>query len=212
MMTHFTKLFVGLLGLQIFLLYSFDVWAIGNLKFISKTDLGRQIISINEENNFYAGNIQEGLTTFTPVIAGYKPKFFIVGFGNKEFSLERIDLGRFISYGGVILNGRGLSAQAEYNGSQWHLSGTVENALNQLVNFDAIADERNGTFALTWEDNSLYLKKIPGSDKGECKGSLIKEDTDRIGRFWCSSSGTLKDAFFKNPDQILAWIVILFVN
>lgn len=212
MMTHFTKLIAGLPVFLIFLLCSFDVWAIGSLKFICKTDLGRQIISINEENNVYTGNIQEGLTILTPVKAVYKSKVFSMSVGDNEFNLDRIDLGEFISFGGVIQDERGLSAMAENNGSQWHLSGTIENAMGQLVDFEAIADDRKGTFELTWEGKSLYLKKIPGSDTGECKGSFTKEDSERIGRFWCSSSGTLKDAFFNNPDQILAWIIILFVN
>ncbi len=207
----FKPFLLGFMG-SAFLFLASGAEALGSLQLLCRTHWGKQLFSITEEEKVYSGQIREGLTWVTPVALTLKEKRLIIKIRNEPFSIDRLDLGQFISYGGVLEDRRGLSAQAEHQGSQWILSGTVENHLGRLIDFKALADEENGRLELSWGDYFLYLKKVPGSEVGKCQGHLIKKDSDQIGRFWCRTSGTLKDAFFNDPDQILVWLVAFFVK
>jgi len=187
-------------------------WALGQLKLIAKTEEGRFKLSLHEDEGSFFGEIREGLTVITPVEAAYGPKLFTFSIGENDYPVERWDLGRFISYGGIIQDDRGISAQAEYKEPEWVISGTIENEVNDLIDFEVIANDKKGTLELNWEGNYLFLKKTSGKKPGNCRGGLILKDSKNQGGFWCASSGSLEDAFFKNPDQILAWIVTLFVK
>ncbi len=194
------------------LLMASQCWALGHLKLIAKTDEGRFKLILHEEDGKFFGEIREGMTVVTPVEASYGPKLFTFSIGENDYSIERWDLGRFISYGGLIQDERGISAQAEFRDPEWFISGTIENEINDLIDFEITTDEIKGTLELNWEGNYLFLKQAAGKKPGTCRGGSIMKDSKNQGGFWCVSSGSLKDAFFNNPEMVLAWIVTLFVK
>lgn len=189
-----------------------SVFAEGSFKLICHTGQGNHKIILNEENGIYSGQIHEGLTGVTPVEIRLEQNFLTVSIGNEDFPIERIDLGGFIAYGGVILGKRGFSGQAERREDSWILTGMIEDEMNRLVEYQAEADEKNGRLELLWDNNILSLRKNSDRHPGECRGYLINGSSDQMGRFWCQTSGSLKDAFFNDPDQIIAWIIQLFVK
>ncbi len=189
-----------------------EAWALGQLTFIAKTEDGKIKISLIEEEGRYFGNIREGLTVLTPIQFIQQPKYLKIGIGEQDYTIERWELGKYISYGGVIQDERGISAQAEFDGPKLTVSGTIEDERNSLIDFEVIADEQKGSMELHWDAKYLFLNKITAKIPGGCHGGLIKEDLAKLGGFWCSSSGSLEDVFFNDPDQILAWIVALFVK
>jgi hypothetical protein len=189
-----------------------DAWGLGQLTFIAKTEDGRIKLSLVEEEGHFFGEIREGFTVLTPVEVILETKMLKIGIGEQDFIIERWQLGKYISYGGVIQDNRGISAQAEFSDPELTISGTIESERNALIDFEVIANATKGSLELHWDAKYLFLNKIAGKKPGGCHGGLIKEDLSKLGGFWCSSSGSLEDAFFKDPDQILAWIVALFVK
>ncbi len=202
-------------NLLVFIIFSFlgaEAWGLGELKLIAKTEDGKIKISLIEEEGHYFGEIREGFTVLTPIGVILEPKYLKINIGEQESIIEREKLGKFISYGGIIQDNRGISAQAEINGPNLTLSGTIEDEKNNLINFEATTNDQKGFLKLRWEDKYLFLKKLFDGKPGDCQGGLIPDNLAKSSGFWCSSSGSLKDAFFKDPDQILAWLVVLFVN
>jgi hypothetical protein len=189
-----------------------EAWALGQLTFIAKTEDGRIKLSLMEEEGHFFGEIREGITVITPVEVTLESKMLKIGIGEQDFIIERWKLGKYISYGGVIQDNRGISAQAELNDLKLTISGTIEDERNNLIDFEVIANDQKGSLELHWGTKYLFLNKIADKKPGGCHGGLIKEDLAKLGGFWCSSSGSLEDAFFNDPDQILAWIVALFVK
>ncbi|MBI4382858.1 MAG: hypothetical protein HY579_02355 [Nitrospinae bacterium] len=184
----------------------------GDLTLIARSGEGRQKIRLAEEGGILKGDIKEGLAFVAPLRASYQKDVFIIGVGNKNYAIDRLDLGEFISYGGLIFDDRGFSAQAEKKGDSWIVSGTIEDEMRHLVNFDAVADDKKGLLKLSWGDNFVNLRKTPDKGKGTCLGNMIKESSEKMVFFWCASSGSLMDAFFNNPDQIIAWLILLFIR
>lgn len=189
-----------------------EAWGLGQLTLIAKTEDGRIKLSLMEEEGHFFGEIREGITVITPVEVTLEPKILKIGIGEQDYIIERWELGKFISYGGVIQDSRGISAQAEFDGPKLTISGTIEDERNTLIDFEVIANDKKGSLELHWGTKYLFLNKIAAKTPGGCHGGLIKEDLAKLGGFWCSSSGTLEDTFFNDPDQILAWIVALFVK
>ncbi len=198
-----------------FFLIPHSSWAEGSLTLIARTDEGRLKIVLNEENGEFFGVAREGWMGVTALEAYHEDKEFILIVGNDVFTIERWDLGRFKTYGGVVQDQRGISAQAESLNSHLSIAGTIENDMNRLVEFEVLVNRKEGTFELTWGKNTLFLKRTTDAKSGgpgRCEGGLIKMDSELSGRFWCKSSGSLQDVFFKDPDHILAWIVLPFVK
>jgi len=206
---HFGKILVAFM---VFAFTGTEAWSLGHLTLIAKTDVGKIKISLIEEEGNYFGDIREGFTVLTPVEIFLDPTTLKISIAEQNYIIEREKLGRLISYGGVIQDNRGISAQAEINGPQLTLSGTIEGEKNNLINFEIIANDQKGSLKLSWGDQYLFLKKSLDEKPGNCQGGLIPNNLAKSGGFWCSSSGSLKDAFFNNPDQILAWLVVLLVN
>ncbi len=184
----------------------------GDLTLIVRSEEGRQKIRLVEEGGTLKGDIKEGIASVVPIRASYQKNVFVIGVGNRNYAIDRLDLGEFINYGGLIFDDRGFSAQAEKKGDSWIVSGTIEDEMNRLVNFDAVADDDKGLLKLSWSGNFMNLRKTPDRGKGTCLGNMIKENSERVSRFWCASSGSLMDAFFNNPDQIIAWLILLFIR
>jgi hypothetical protein len=201
-----------LLALFAFIFISVDAWGLGQLTLVAKTDVGKVKISLIEEEGHFFGEIREGFTVLTPVEVLLDPKTLKISVGEQDYIIERWELGKSISYGGVVQDDRGISAQAELRGPTLTISGTVEDDRNNLIDFEAIANDQKGTLKLRWNDKYLVLKKLFDGRPGDCQGGMIPDNLAESSGFWCSSSGSLKNAFFKDPDQILAWLVVLFVN
>ena len=209
------KCLPGLTVLFSILLTAAASWAEGSLTLIARTDEGRLKISLIEEDGEFIGEAREGWMVVNSLEAYYQEDEFSIVVGNDAFLIDRRELGRFKTYGGVVQDERGISAQAETIGSRLILMGTIEDEMNRLLDFEVRVDQKQGTLELVWEKNRLFLKKSPSEDGGEpgrCQGGLIKTDSEQLGRLWCKSSGTMMDAFFNNPDHILAWIVLPFVK
>ena len=201
--------------LLVLIFFSFvgaDAWGLGQLTLIAKTDVGKIKISLIEEEGHFFGEIREGYTVLTPIEVLLEPKILKISVGEQDYIIERWELGKSISYGGIIQDNRGISAQAEFKGPKLTLSGTMEDDKNDLIDFEVIANDRKGSLKLRWNDKYLFLKKSFDEKPGDCQGGMIPDNLAKSSGFWCSSSGSLKDAFFKDPDQILAWLVVLFVN
>jgi hypothetical protein len=201
-----------LLILIIFSIWSADAWGLGQLTLVAKTDDGKIKVSLTEEEGHFFGEIREGFTVLTPIEVLLDPKILKISIGEQDYIIERWELEKSISYGGVVQDDRGISAQAELKGPLLTISGTVENDKNDLIDFEIVANDHKGSLKLRWNDKYLFLKKSIDEKPGHCQGGFIPENLAKSSGFWCSSSGSLKDAFFNDPDQILAWLVVLFVN
>jgi hypothetical protein len=196
----------------IFIYFSANAWGLGQLKLSAKTEDGKIKISLIEEEGHYFGEIREGFTVLTPVEVFLDAKTLKISIGEQDYIIERWELGKSISYGGIIQDDRGISAQAVFKGRNLTISGTIENDNNDLIDFEATANDQKGSLKLRWNDKYLVLKKLFDEKPGDCQGGLFPDNLAKSSGFRCSSSGSLKDAFFKSPDHILAWLVILFVN
>ena len=199
-----------MLVLIIFSFVGADAWGLGQLTLIAKTDAGKIKLSLTEEEGHFFGEIREGFTVLTPIEVFLDSKTLKISIGEQVYLIERWELGKFVNYGGIIQDERGISAQAEFNGPELIISGTMEDEKHTLIDFKAIANDQKGFLELRWDENYLFLNKIE-KKPGSCQGGLVKKDQANLGSFWCSSSGSLKDALFKDPNQILAWIITLFV-
>ncbi len=208
----FSSFRIILLTLIVSAFTSANALALGQLTFIAKTEDGRIKLSLMEEEGHFFGEIREGITVITPVEVTLAPKLLTIGIGEQDFTIERWKLGKYISYGGIIQDNRGISAQAAFDTPQLTISGTIEDEKNNLIDFEVIANDQTGSLELHWDEKYLFLNKITDKKPGKCHGGLIREDLSKLGGFWCSSSGSLEDTFFKDPDQILTWIVALFVK
>ena len=212
-MKAFCKKFTPILmALTLSIISGEDAWGLGQLTLIAKTEEGKIKISLTEEEGNLFGKIREGISVVTPIEVTYELKLLNIGIGEQDYVIERWQLGKYISYGGVIQDDRGISAQAEFNGPRLTLSGTVEDEKTNLIEFEVVADDQKGSLEVHWDAKYLFLNKIDGKKSGGCHGGLIKDDLAKLGGFWCSTSGTLEDAFFNDPDQILIWLVALFVK
>lgn len=212
-MENFMRIFGRILLVLMILTFSCsESWGLGELTLIAKTENGKIKISLIEEEGHYFGEIREGITVVTPFEVILEPKYIKINIGEQEYLIERQKLGKFISYGGVIQDNRGISAQAGFNGPLLTISGTVEDDRNDLIDFEIIANDKKGTFELRWNDKTLFLKKIEDEYPGFCEGELVRKDLGKSGSFWCSSSDSLEDVLFNNPEHILAWLVVFFVN
>lgn len=60
------------------------------------------------------------------------------------------------------------------------------------------------------EEISLEGTLTPEKAEGSCTGRL-RVNTSEVGRFNCTSSGKLKDSFFWSDEDVIAWLVHLFV-
>lgn len=200
------------LFLIFFFFLSANAWGLGELTLVAKTDVGKIKISLIEEEGHFFGEIREGFTVLTPIEVLLDPKTLKISVGEQDYIIERWELGKSISYGGVVQDDRGISAQAELRGSLLTLSGTVENDRNNLIDFEVVANDQKGTLKLRWNDKFLVLNKLFDGRSGDCQGGMIPDNLAKSSGFWCSSSGSLKNALFKDPDQILAWLVVLFVD
>lgn len=65
------------------------------------------------------------------------------------------------------------------------------------------------TLKLYWEKNRLLLSS---TGSGNCEGSIISANQTLTTFSNCTSTGSLTDAFFNNPDQIITWIVKDYVK
>jgi len=207
-----SNLGVLLLALIVSTFTGAQAWGLGQLTLIAKTEEGRIKLSLFEEEGYFFGDIREGITVITPIELTREPKILKIGIGEQDYIIERWELGKYTSYGGVIQDDRGISAQAEFNDPKLTISGTIEDERNALLDFEVIANDKKGSLELHWDAKYLFLNKIAGEKPGGCRGGLSGEDLKNLGGFWCSSSGSLEDIFFKDPDQILAWIVVLFLK
>ena len=59
-------------------------------------------------------------------------------------------------------------------------------------------------------DRSIELKATPKNGAGSCAGTMFYQTT-LMGKYKCQTSGSLEDAFFTSPQDILSWIVHLTI-
>ncbi len=202
------NVFLILLGVCLWVSYAS---AEGGLRMIVSTHEGQQEITLSEENQLVSGQIKKGLKGVTPVQLKYGNNLLTLNIGKHSYPIDRIESGQLISYGGVVEKDRGISAQAGKSLYGLIITGTIENEVGRLIDFTVVSDAISGDLNITWRNSLLWLRKEADKPDGNCSG-MIRQETPRIGNIECQSSGTLKDAFFKNPDQILAWLVIPFVK
>jgi hypothetical protein len=205
-------IFSATLFLAISFLVATNCWGYGDLALITKTELGKTKISLIEEEGHLFGDIREGIAVVTPVGMVFSSQLFTISIGDRDYRIERLKRGQFINYGGKIQDEKGISAQARIVGPNLLITGTIEGEMNELIDFEIRADNSKGTFKLNWKDKQLLLEKTPKAKPGSCAGKLTKKGSNRLVNFLCTSSSSLQDAFFKDPDHILAWIVVLFVQ
>jgi hypothetical protein len=205
-------IFSATLYLALSFLVATNCWGYGDLTLITKTELGKTKIHLIEEEGHLFGEILEGIAVVTPVGVVFSSQQFTISIGDRDYRIERLKRGQFVNYGGKIQDERGISAQAKIDGHKMLISGTIEGEMNELIDFEIRANNSNGTFKLNWNENLLFLEKTPKVKTGSCAGGLTKKGSDWLVKFVCTSSGSLQDAFFRDPDQIMAWIVVLFVQ
>jgi len=157
--------------------------------------------------------------------SGYRSGLYTSLGGRAPLSAEIVDdrLSMFFGNAESWLNIDTADTKSNYRGyfagigvtriEVWQVAGKnirMRGNMDDSVDFEVNVDSKKGYLTLHWDTFSLELKK----DKkvaGNCSGALYY-DMYKVGTLSCSSSGDLKDTFFTNQIDIIAWLVQTFVS
>lgn len=156
--------------------------------------------------------------------AGIQKGFeFLMPGGASELSSESREKELIITVGQDIfrLTASRSPALTEYHGAVWGVPATLtartrneSTFINGRVgnaNVEVRMDSKRGRFTMRWTEVELAFERKRGGAPGECRGRASQQ-FQPVAEFFCESSGSLEDAFFKNPDTVISWLVTLLVN
>lgn len=192
-----------LVCLSLVLLLPAQASAYGTLTLTTVFGGNTQVLTIEELNGTFQGTlvtngVSQNVFSYFPVSALWA---IYIGDDTPVVNYQRTLTTASIA---GTLGGRSVEFFGTYkaNRSVWLYDGTV-GAFDDFTGKGQV-DQLN----LSWGKTKL---KIESTGNGTCSGDA------RIGgttthTFTCDSTGSLADAFFLNPDHVLAWIVNLYVK
>ena len=153
-----------------------------------------------------AGTWNDGASTQS-VFATYSGKILFIQVGANVADLTLDKQGAFVTattYGGTLTGGRAVDLDAFFH------QGRQKSVYEGFVGNLHVSGATRPTFLyLTWNvsQSILILQKL-GS--GNCAGAMLSGGV--VTQLFCQSSGALTDALFDDHDQMMAWLVNLFVK
>lgn len=98
---------------------------------------------------------------------------------------------------------------------------TIRGDVVEQFEFTVFTNAKKKNMNLTWKDKTmpgyqwdLNLYATPKKGAGTCEGRLVVfngMNFQELGKLKCKTSGTLEDAFFTSPQDIISWLVQLFL-
>lgn len=165
-----------------------------------------QDLVVNRIGAEFQGTWNDGTVTQNVFAAYNADQLFIqVGFVPAALTLDK--QGTFVTattYGGVLTGGRAVDFDAFFH------EGRQKSVYEGFIGSLHVSGATRPAFLyLTWNvsQSILILQKL-GS--GNCAGALLSGGV--VTQLFCQSSGSMTDALFNDHDQMMAWLVNLFVK
>jgi len=143
-----------------------------------------------------------------PVAAYMDGDMLLLSIGAGTDYLKVTDFGTRTWYVGKLWSSSKFSnfdAFTDKNGNI-RITGTVA----EHIKFDVFANPSKGAFQMYWGDMIIDLKTTPAKGAGTCKGAL-KSGTFIVGTITCQSKGSMENALFNNTQDIISWMVHMFI-
>jgi hypothetical protein len=189
-----------------------NAMADGTLSFNMQNNYGFQKLSLNEMNGVRSGSFVVGSGAIN-VVSYVKNNQLAMQVGNKTNVLNIQNLGGGSTlYKGFLDISKATDIQVYDRGLRgYKIVGTIKD-----LKFEAESDAMTKQFYLKWGKNQLFIWGAinPKMQTGACKGAMVIDDGgsgEEVGKFNCQSSGSMKDTLFKNPQDLIATIIHLFV-
>lgn len=184
----------------------------GSLSFSMQDKFGFQKLSVADVNGIRDGNLIVGMGS-TAHRSYVKNNQLVMQVGTKTDSLTMTDMGTSTLYKGFLNTFQVTEIQVWKRGLRGF---KIQGKISDLA-FEAEVDSMTKQFHLKWESTELILwgNLNPMKQNGGCRGVMqaVSEEgsPSELGKFSCQSSGTLRDTLFKNPQDVIAMIVHLFI-
>jgi hypothetical protein len=195
------KTLVKSLALCCFFLISNNAFADGFLTLTAQLGSNIQVLSIQEMNNSFTGTLTTNGSP-EPVYAYYTDSTLNIQIGAASYSLAYVRSTNQVSFTGTLSGGRTALFFATYkpNRSTWLYDGTVGQ-------YDDLTGKgRTDSLDISY---GKYKLSLDSTGSGNCSG-VIRIGGTTTTVFSCETSGSLQDAFFTNPDQVLMWLANLY--
>jgi len=201
-----------------FVLFSLGAFAEGKLGYSIRTRDGFFRIDIQENNS-----VREGVWTSTGsriYLTAYRQDGWLVmpfaQFKNDALEVIEYNENRW-SYRGFLFTAitTNIDLYKDAKKGIIRMVGKIGDNLNFNYRTDINKKGQKSAY-LYWNEGSnqpefsIAIKFTSDKNPGSCTGEL-RVNITKIGRFNCTSSGKLQDAFFTSPDDIVAWLVHLIV-
>jgi hypothetical protein len=190
---------------------SFSAHAEGTLSFTMQNGDGFQKLEVTEtkgvrEGSFYSGSNKVPLKSYK------ESNQLVMKFGKDTDYLDIKEFASYVRYTGTFWQGKQTSIDSfnrAFNGFQ--IKGKIGD-----TDFDVVSTPLTKTITMKWDKFFLSISADPNPRKsdGSCRGTLSSETPERsveVAKFICKSSGSLKDALFKSDQDVLFWLVHLFI-
>jgi hypothetical protein len=188
------------------LVFSTPVFADGHLKYSLNGDMGFMVLEVHEHHGATSGQLRADW-------GGYSAHSYVDGdtlhmvLDNLRHYLkfEPSPDGKMIYYSGRIWSNRFSTIKAYPNPKDGlRIQGEiVDNAFKYSV------DQKKQTLFLEWQDMTLDAKAVQGTP-GKITGKLYSNMVT-AGTFVSESSGSLENAFLRDPNAIIAWLIQMLV-
>ncbi len=198
-----------------------NAWATGNLRFSMQSNLRGQfsVLEINEQDGIENGQLSAswGGGIVRTFVAGNKLNMII---DNQKDVLEFQKNEKSIYYRGNVWGmapNIEMTTYADPNGNV-RIRGVLKGSTGSGepggdpvdTPFNVSTEAAKRRLYMDWGTMVIYLEGIKG-EPGECKGNFYDQNYGPIARFRCSSSGSLEDTLFKNVNDIIAWLVHMYI-
>jgi hypothetical protein len=195
------KTLVKSLALCCFLLTCNDAFADGLLTLTAQFGSDIQILSIQEMNGSFTGTLTTNGAT-EAVYVYYTASTLNIQIGAASYSLDYVRSTNQVAFTGTLSGGRTALFFATYksNRSTWLYDGTVGQ-------YDDLTGKgRTDSLDISY---GKYKLSLDATGSGTCAG-VIRLGGATTTAVSCETSGSLEDAFFTNPDQVLLWLANLY--
>jgi hypothetical protein len=188
------------------LLSASDVFAEGYLKFSLTGTHGFQLIEVKETDGVIEGSMNASWG------GGYLRSYIVgdtlyMNVNDREHFLKFTpqDSGKTLWYIGKI-----WSFHQSYI-TVWPNTKDGIKIHGEIVDnpFVVEVNKKKQTLFMDWEDLSIDMEMVK-DQPGKCRG-MMRVGTETVAKINCQSTGSLTDAFFNDPNFILAYLVQLNV-
>jgi hypothetical protein len=193
------------LVLVCFLLSASNAVAQGTLQLDARTGDTHQFLNIDEANGTYQGSLTtDGVDENVFAYYTTMPQALHIQTGADQYSVDFTRSSTQVTFTGTLSQGRTTLFFGTYktNRSTWLYDGTIGDYE------DLTGKGRADSLDMSY---GKYKLSLDSTGSGNCSG-VLRIGATTVTTFSCATSGSLLDAFFTNPDQLLMWIVNLYLK